>query len=62
MIIVKNTDMPEGCGRCPFRHRGRLGIYYCMAMGKVVDDQLHEYEDERHPDCPLEPFEEDDGR
>lgn len=61
-VVIYDMDMPESCGTCPFRHKGSRGIYYCMAAkGRYVDDQLHEYEDERSPDCPMKPLGEKDG-
>ena len=47
-IYIKGMEMPESCMRCPFENGGDCyGGKYKYIMD--VDD----YEDFRHPNCPL---------
>ena len=56
MKAILEIEMPESCSDCPQQHWKQLGEDYVCYKGFVTS----EYEDTRHPDCPLKIVEEDE--
>lgn len=48
-ILIKGMEMPTSCMKdCPFQH---FGDCYGGKMKRIMD--IEDYEDKRHPRCPL---------
>ena len=58
-VIIKNMQMPENCGECPFRWKSEWGWEYCRASyphGITLsrnENRVPVVWHTRHPECPL---------
>lgn len=52
-LMIKGMNMPMSCWRCNCRHLAG-DLYFCKIMkGDGSVTCVEEYNDKRHPDCPL---------
>lgn len=48
MSVIMNMKMPDACPNCPF-----VMGYYCLLIRNFDDDEVTNYINKRHPNCPL---------
>lgn len=48
MSVIINMKMPDACPNCPF-----VMAYYCLLIGISGDNEVTNYINKRHPNCPL---------
>ena len=47
-VLIRGMKMPDGCPSCPF-----VMAYYCLLIGISDDNEVTNYINKRHPNCPL---------
>ena len=52
-LMIRNMEMPESCGNCPFRIKANPDENICRANGELFEETLGILINFRHKDCPL---------
>ena len=47
-VLIRGMKMPDACPNCPF-----VMAYYCLLIGISDDNEVTNYINKRHPNCPL---------